>query len=465
MINKNFIIPILVGVGLWFYPIPEALSSQSWHLFAIFIATIVGIIMKPLPMGAIALLSICVCTVTNTLTLPQALKGFSSGAIWLVLIAFFIAKGLIKTNLGVRIAYYFVRMFGKRTIGLAYSLVLSEFLLAPAIPSFTARTGGIIYPIVSGLAQAFDSKPHDPSAKKLGCYLILATFQCSVVLSGMFITAMAGNPLVASLAADLGVNISWGQWALAGIVPGLASIIIIPYAIYIISPPKIKETPNAKTLANKKLTELGSIKTSEIIMLGVFILLLVLWVFGENFGIDSVVTAFIGLSILLVTNVLNWEDVLEEKAAWNTFIWFATLVTLGLALNEHGIITFFSKELGSMVSDMHWSYGLGILALIYFYTHYFFASNTAHIGAMYSVFLAVAMSLGAPAMMAALLLAFISNLFGGLTHYGCSPAPILYGSGYVRMKEWWTVGFFASIINVIIWGTIGVAWWKFLGYW
>ena len=105
------------------------------------------------------------------------------------------------------------------------------------------------------------------------------------------------------------------------------------------------------------------------------------------------------------------------------------------------------------------------LSLTYFYTHYFFASITAHTSAMYAPFLAVALGLGAPPLLAALVLGFFSSLFGGLTHYGTAPAPIFFGSGYVSLGTWWRVGAIVSLVEIAIWLGIGGAWWRVLGLW
>jgi di/tricarboxylate transporter len=66
---------------------------------------------------------------------------------WLIAIAFWLSKGFIKSGLGNRIAYSIVSLFGKTTLGLTYSLVMAEALLAPAIPSVAARAGGIFFPL------------------------------------------------------------------------------------------------------------------------------------------------------------------------------------------------------------------------------------------------------------------------------------------------------------------------------
>lgn len=463
--HSSLFIPILIGVIIWFMPKPEALSLQGWHIFAIFVSTIIAIILKPLPIGAIAILSLSITTITQTLSIGQALQSYSHYLIWLILIAFFISRAFIKTQLGTRIAYHLVSYFGKSSLGLSYSFIISEFLLAPAVPSITARTGGIVYPIATSLSTALDSKPNHPSAKKLGSFLTLVCFQGSVITSAMFLTAMAANPIVAQLAGDQGINLSWTTWALAAIVPGLISLLLIPFLIYKISPPEIKHLPDAKEFAKAKLLEMGPMKRQEWIMLFVFILLLVLWMSEKLLNINSTTTALIGVSILLITRVLTFNDLLEEKSGWETFIWFGALLTLADYLNKFGVISYLSEHMSLVVQNMTWPLALILLSLLYFYTHYVFASSMAHVTAMFSAFLSIAIILGAPPYLAALILAFFSNLFGGLTHYGIGSAPVLFGFGYVSLKEWWRVGLFVSFANILIWLTIGGFWWKLLGFW
>lgn len=459
------IITFLVGVAIWYCPRPEELTPQGWHLLAIFVATIIGVILKPLPMGAIAIISLAVATITNTLTIGEALASYSKDGIWLILIAFFISRAFVKTHLGTRIAYHLVSLFGKSSLGLSYSFIMSEFLLAPAIPSITARTGGIIYPIATSLSGALDSKPNHTSSKKLGTFLTLVCFQGSVITSAMFLTAMAANPIIKDLSSQVGITLSWGSWALAAIVPGLVSLTLIPLLIYKISAPGIKHLPDAKQLAKDKLTEMGPMQKNEWIMLFVFIGLIVLWALGDKFNINSTTTALLGVAVLLLTRVLNFNELLEEKNGWETFVWFGALVALAGYLNTFGVITYFSQHMSTMVAHMAWPLALMILGLIYFYTHYAFASSMAHVGAMYSAFLAVALLVGTPPYIAALMLAFFSSLFGGLTHYGIGSAPVLFGFGYVSIKEWWRVGLIVSFANILIWVIIGSFWWKILGFW
>jgi len=456
----------MIGALFFVLPVPAGLSAAGWHVFGIFLATIVGLIIKPVPMGAAALIAVIFLVLSRSVTITDALSGFSNTTIWLIVMAFFISRGIIKTGLGERIAYLFVKKFGRKTINLAYALAFSDLLIAPAMPSNTARAGGILSPIVRSLSTAFDSNPKDGTERKIGAYLTTTVFQCDMVTSAMFLTAMAANPLTVSIAKDvLGVNITWESWFLAALLPGVLSLILIPIIIYRIDPPEIKETPRASGFAQKKLNDMGLLSKNEKYMIAVFILLVLLWIFGGQFGIDETLTAFIGLVILLLTGVLNWEDVKNEKGAWDTLIWFSVLVMMAQQLNATGMIPWFSTMISSAVSGMNWIAALCILAIIYFYSHYLFASGTAHVSAMYSAFINVIASAGAPSMMAALLLAYFSNLFGCLTHYGMGPAPVFFGSGYVSQSKWWQIGFILSIFHILMWGVVGGLWWKLLGIW
>jgi DASS family divalent anion:Na+ symporter len=458
-------IPIGLATLIWLLPPPQGVTTQAWHLFAIFVATIVGIMLEPLPMGAVAIAGITASIVSRTLTVSAALSGFSNGVIWLVMTAFFISRGFIKTGLGARIAYSFVRLLGKNTLGLGYSMSATELVLAPAIPSNTARAGAVIYPIVRSMAAAFDSRPGDGSERRIGAFLIKNSFQANLITSAMFLTAMAANPLAAQLAAEQGVTITWTAWAAAAFVPGLISLVTIPLILYRLYPPEVKETPQATRMAREKLAQLGPMKRDEQIMLGTFVLLLALWTLSQPLQMSSTATAFIGLTLLLATGVLKWQDVLAEKGAWNVFIWLSTLIMMGSYLSQLGFVAWFSGSIGNLFSQTGWLPAFVGLSLIYFYSHYFFAGNTAHISSMYAAFLAVALAAGTPPLLAALVLGFFSNLFSSMTHYSTGPAPVFFGSGYVKVADWWRLGAVVSVVNIAIWLGIGGVWWKVIGLW
>ncbi|MDP1607769.1 MAG: anion permease [Chlamydiales bacterium] len=453
---------LALGVFVWFIPGPEGVNPKAWHLFAIFVATITAIVLKPFPMGVVSLFSLTAVTATKTLTFEEAFSGFSNDVVWLIVFAFFIARGFISTGLGNRVAYKVMSLFGKNSLGLGYGLVATDLILAPMIPSMTARAGGVVYPILKSLAEIFTGRSHDP---KMGAFLTLAAFQGTAITSAMFLTSMAGNPLIARLARDNGIEITWASWAIAAFVPGLVSLLTVPYVLYRFISPTIRQTPHAKVMAAEKLSSMGPMKFKEWIMLATFCLLLILWVFGPFFAVGATVAAMLGLVILFLSGVLKWKDVLEEHGAWDTFIWFATLVTLATFLNKLGLAGWFSQWVVIHVSGFSWIFGFILVSLVYFYTHYFFASNVAHIGAMYAPLLIVSIALGTPPELAALTLAFFSNLFGGLTHYGSGPAPILFGSGYVSVAQWWKMGFLVSLVNLVIWMVVGGCWWKILGLW
>jgi divalent anion:Na+ symporter, DASS family len=281
----------------------------------------------------------------------------------------------------------------------------------------------------------------------------------------MFLTSMAANPLAAELAGKAGIAVSWTTWAIAGIVPGLIGIAVVPWLIYKVYPPEVKETPAAAQLAREKLAEMGRVSWREWILLATFVTLIVLWVFEKQIGVDNTIAAMVGLGMLQITGVLTWRDVLEESAAWDTIVWFSSLVMMASFLSNLGMIGWFSHTVGSSLAGHGWMVTLIILLVIYTYSHYAFASATAHVSAMYPAFLGVSIAAGAPPLLAALAFGFFSNVMGGMTHYGFGPAPVLYGGGYVDIKAWWGYGLLISLLNVAIWLGVGLLWWKLVGIW
>jgi DASS family divalent anion:Na+ symporter len=454
---------LLVALIIWYLPAPAGVDHRAWHLFAIFVATIFGLILQPLPMGAVVLTGVIASALTETLSIGDALNGYSNPTVWLIFVAFLFARAFAKTGLGRRVAYWFIRLFGHKTLGLGYALAASDLVLSPAIPSGAARTGGVLYPIVRSLSGAFGSEP-GASAGKIGRFLHISTYQAHGVTCAMFMTAMAANPLITEFAKKTaGVNITWGTWALAGILPGLVSLLVMTYVIYKIDRPEITETPQAAQLARDELAKMGAMSRDEWVVTGTFALALALWLTGSITQIDATVVALLGLALMVLFGTITWSDVLEERTGWDTLIWFGGVVGMATMLSKLGLFKWFATFVSVHVNGLPWLPALIVLVLVYNFSGYFFASLTAHVVALYVPFLTVAVAVGAPPLFAALLLAFFSSLCVSLTHYAGGPAPVYYGSNYVSLRRWWGIGFLVGIVNIAIWLGIGGFYWKALG--
>jgi DASS family divalent anion:Na+ symporter len=483
---------LVIGAGLAIYlaPLPAGITPAAWRLLAIFIATIVGTIVRPVPGGAMVLLGLTAVALTGSMPLSEAvirtvtdpgnpdlkalealwlkttLSGYADPVVWLVLAAFFMSRAMVKTGLGRRIALLFIRAIGQRSLGLGYALVGADFLLASVVPSNGARCGGITFPIAKSIAEAYDSRPGE-TARRLGAFLMTFIYQCEVVVCAIFLTGQAGNLVIRKLTQQATqIDLSYSRWFISGIVPGLVSLVVTGLLLYRLFPPEVTHTPGARAFADEELRKLGAASLAEKLTLVVFVVVGLLWgTTSRLHNIDYSIVALVGICALLLTNVLSWEDLIAERAAWDVFIWYGGMVRMAEALGETGITKKFAEAAGQFTAGWRWGAALAVLALIYYFAHYAFASITAHALAMLTPFLLVVLSAGAPPAIAALLLASFSNLSAGLTHYGTTPGPIYFGAGYVSQQKWWQLGLLASLPNILIWATVGVLWWKLLGWW
>lgn len=466
--KKKLVGVILLGAVIWFLPHPDAITPIAWHLFAVFAATIAGFILQPLPIGAVAFIGVSVAALLGVVSVKVAISGYGNSTIWLIVCAFLLARAFIKSGLGSRIAYLIIKAIGKSSLTLGYAITLSDFVISPATPSSTARAGGIIYPIIRSLSSALHSEPDDGTARKFGAYIMQIEYQANAITCAMFMTAMAGNPMAVELAAKtIGVEITWSAWATAAIVPGLLSLLLMPYLLYKLYPPEIHEMPHAKQMAVEALEKMGPMSWMEKVVLAVFVGSLALWATSSLTHMNATGVGMLAVTVLLLTNVLTWQDVLQEKGAWNTMFWMGSLIALAGALSSSGFIKVVADMAGAAIQSagLSWLTAFIILVLIYVYSHYAFASVSAHIGAMYAAFLAVAVAVGTPPLLAAISFAALSNIMIPLTHYGGGAAPILYGAGYVPQGTWWKLGFIIVTVNLVIWLGIGSLWWHVIGLW
>ena len=460
----KFIAPVVVGAIIWWLPVPDGVDPVAMQMLAIFIATIVGIVLAPLPMSAVAIIGGAAAVLLGIISWKDIYTANGTNLIWLVLMAFFISRGIIKSGLGRRVALLFLRLLGKRTIGLGYGLAITELILSPAMPSITARAGGVMLPITRAISEVLGSYPDEETRKKVGSYLIQTAFQCNIITAAMFITAMAGNPLAVKLAGDQGVEITWLGWATAAFVPGIICLALAPLVLMYVIRPTVVETPDAVDLAHRQLEEMGPVSRNEIITILIFVGLLFLWILGNKlFGIGAGLAATLGVCVMLIFGIITWKDALEEKAAWDIMIWIGLLIMMAGKLNSLGLVGWFSGQMSGMLEGTSTVLAYIFVVGIYFYAHYFFASATAHIGALYAASLAILIASGVNPFTAAITLACLSNIFGCLTQYAIGSAPVLFGAGYHNQQEWWRTGFIMSVIYLAVWMTIGPLWWRIIG--
>jgi len=445
-------------------PAPATITPQGWRQTAIFICVIAGMVTEPLPASALVLLGLTAMAINGT-PMPAVLGGFAEPSVWLVIVAMIIAKAMLDCGLARRIALLFVRAVGKTSLGVAYALQMTDVTLASGVPSITARSAGMILPVARSIAELFDSRP-DHTRTRLGAFLIAAMYQGSAVACAMFITGQASNLLGANLALKLAnVQVTAPSWFMAAIVPGLLSCLVVPWITYRTLTPEVTHTPEAPEFARAELRKMGTLSRDEWITLLVFAGVGLTWLTTVFHGLDVTMVALIGLGVLMVTGTLSWQTAASERSAWDVFVWYGGMLRMGQLLNDTGSTRVLAENVAGMFVGIPWQLVLVAILIIFFYTHYFFASITAHMLAMFPPFIAVLIGIGVPPLLAVYSLLCLANLTAGLTHYGTTTGPILFGTGYVTRTEWWRVGFYVSVANMIIWLTAGFAWWKFLGFW
>ena len=448
----------------WFGGTPEGLKPQVWQLFGIYLATIVGLVLKPFPVPITVLLGVATSSILLSNT-KDVLAGYSNTALWLIFAAFALSVAFGKTGLGHRIAYHLVRAFGSTTLRLGYVTAFLDLILSPATPSNTARAAGIVYPINLSIAEAVGSYPGE-TAKKAGAYLLQNGYFATKVTSFLFATAMAPNYLALDFITKLtGVSLNWAQWAAAMFVPGFIMLMLIPLIGYMYERPSVKDIDNKKIAADG-LAELGPMKASEKGLIVIALLAITGWILPTfDIKIDATAVAIVAMIATFVCGIISWDDLLKTKAAWNTLIWFGGILGLSSALTKGKFFEWLAKYL-----EAHMNFGLDpfmmliLISIISVVVRYFFASGTAYISAMLPVFLIVGINAGIdPTLLAFIMIG--TNAYGGsVTHYGAAPGPIIFSAGYNNVKDWWTVGLISAVVCLVLNYVIGIPWWKIAGF-
>ncbi|USO02318.1 MAG: DASS family sodium-coupled anion symporter [Alphaproteobacteria bacterium] len=440
-------------------------SEKAWHLFIIFLATIISVIFQIFPIVLSAIFGLTSCLVLGILDIKtQALYGFSTPIVWLIGSVFFIGRGFVNSRLGERIAYFFIYYTAKTPLRLAYSLMLTELVVAPFIPSNTARSGGILLPILESISNAFKRSFSKPEQDKMNAFLFQTVFHSSVSSSALFFTGTVSNSLAASFAKIQGVEFDWITWFTITCIPAGLCLCLAPLFVYAMEHPNVKIPKSFQLLAKSKLDELGAFSFKEYLMVFILVLLLFLWIYGDSLGLHAASVAILGVVLCLLTGAITFSEILAEDKAWETILWLSILITMSTYLKEFGFIAMINQYAVQAISGLSFTLAAFLILAGYFWIGYLFASNSSHISALYSSFLGILLIIGMNPVLAGVILAVFSVLFASLTHYGSTAGSILFSAGFVKMEKWWKTGLFVGFMNFWIWIIIGSLWWKFLGY-
>lgn len=481
--NKKLLIliPILLALIISQLPVPQGLPPYSWYYFALFIGVIIALIIEPLPGAVIGLLGIVIAAVFSPVLLfsPEqihssgfnitlsafrwAVSGFSNDTVWLIFSAFMFALGYEKTGLGKRISLWLVRLMGERTLTLGYAISFADLILSPFTPSNTARSAGTIYPVIRNLPALYGSYPHDESARKIGAYLMWTSISITCVTSSFFLSALAPNLLsVALIEQQTGLSISWTDWLISLLPISIVLWIVTPLLVYVIYPPKEKTNAQVPLWAKEQLSKMGKLTTKEVLLIIFVIIALILWV-GCSKYINPAIASLIVIAMMILSNVITWDDVISNKSAWNTFFWFATLVALASGLSEVGFVHWAGDKIAASLSGLSKECTMILLAVLYFVLHYFFASGTAHVTALLPLMIAIASQIhGINVLSFSIFLCGTQGIMGIITPYATGPSPIYYGSGYIQASEYWRLGFIFGIIFLFTYIVVEYPWLQYL---
>ena len=451
------VISLAVAVAIWFVPPPGSLTPQAWHLFAIFAATILSVVIGAFPILTASVLALAAAVLSGTLAPSDAYAGFANPTIVLIIVAFLVARAVVKSGLGERLGYRAISLFGRSTLGLSYSVFAVDALISPAFPSNTARSG-VLYPLVFSMAQAAGVTPERKDRQRLGRFLMFSGMASLTLSSALWLTAMAGNPLGAEIAGKYGVSISFGSWLIASCVPTILAMLLVPWLLYKVIKPEVTAMPNAPAEAKATLAKLGPLTRDQKVVGFTFLGMVILWGLSGTLGIDPTAVAFLGLGVMLATSVLTLGDIAKEGDVLATFIWFASLFTMSDQLNKLGFMEFLGERLVMRLGGLPVPVAAVVLVVAYVLLHYLFVSQTAHLLALFGVFLGVGVKLGVSPALLAYQLLFATNYFAAIAPQGSSANLLFAGSGYVSQNDLYRLGALHTGFCVLLYLVVGTPW-------
>lgn len=464
--DRNRLIKLVISflpLLLLLVPVPEGMNPKAWALFPYYMGAILMVMLQPVGEATALLIMLGLYAVMQK-GQAVALSGFSNNMVWLVVGAYVVAQSFKDTNLGSRISYWMIKLFGRSSLGLGYAAAFSDLIIAPVTPSNAARTGGIIWPIFKSISESLGSTP-EKNPRGIGAYLSFLLYIVTMCTGITFLTGYAANTVTWVLADQmLGLKISWLEWTTAFIVPAMVVMLISPWLLHKIYKPTIDKI-DGKAIGEKGLAELGPMSIKEKICVVLFIMCIVLWATSSYTKINATAVLLGYIAIALLTGILTFEKMATNRSIWNTLMWYGGIIGLATALNKFKFFVWCGAELQQLIDFSSFDHTLLLVVLILLGTscRYLFVSCGAYMASIIPIQFTIGLAAGLPKwdMFLAFLMCGVMGAI--LTPYANAAGPVLYGAGYGKLQDWFKLGIIFVAISYVLFAVIGVPYWVAIG--
>ena len=472
----GLLLSVVVGIIIWFYPVPAAMTATQHKLLSIFGGAIVLWITIGVNFAVSTVITTCllyfwVGNVTGAMkdgalvrSTDFALSAFSGASLWLLVTGFVISIAMTQTGVAKRLSLYMIKAFGRTPFGAIMASMMTSFIIAPVTPANTARTAAML-PIIEGIAQSYGAVP---GKSNFGRALALSAAFAGNITGSAFLTGTIANPAALSaVIAAVGVSTytSWSYWAMASAPTNLIILFLAGWLLIKVFPPEVKEIPGGLMSIEKELTAMGPMSSAEKRAILYFVIALALWATDRFHGFNSTMIAFLVSALIFFPGigVLNWRGT-QNSLPWELFMYFGGVLTLGDALMRSKSIEFVIKGLLSSLGLESIPMMTLMILLMGFtiFSHMVWSTTTAMAGVMLPIYVGIAQALGFDVAKFCLPLAIMIG-YALFLPFNTMGNIIFLGTGFYTVSEQLKASLILGAIIWVMWIITAFTWWKIIG--
>ncbi|MBS3790303.1 MAG: DASS family sodium-coupled anion symporter [Candidatus Thermoplasmatota archaeon] len=442
---------------LFFYSItPDIAQARQYYGLAFLFLAIYFWILTPISYMFTAFLLISFSVMLGIIDADQAFTGFASTTIFFLLGAFILGLTIEKHGLHKRIALKVLKRFGESPKRFLMGIILIGSFLSMTMPAH--GVAAIFIPVLLSVYSVFDMNELNPDFIKAS--LLGLSFSTSIGSMGTLLGG-ARNPLAIEIYfSETGNYISFVEWFVAAIPMVLIMTLVLYIVLIKVFDVSGVDMKKIKDEVGSEVKEMGKLSMGEGKALGFLISAFIAWaVLGQIFGM-GVIAVFVSVVIAL-SGTISWDDI-AQRLPWGTIFLYGGAISLSIILSEAGTLNIIASSLLEMAGDNPF------LLLALFAALTAFLSNVMSNAATTAVILPIALSamlvMDFPDVLPVFLVA-LPSAFAFMFVVGTPSAALVYSTGHLDQKDFLIPGLILNLIGLAIFLSIGLGWWKLLGYW